>query len=119
MSSQLIQCVPAHQDQMKDLKDDRMVADTTNGATVVVVVVDMKAPPGRDRHHHEEDSEDAEVDGVAEDIIEAERIILPNIKKNNKYCIHNNNQLGIPILILKRTNLVAPCYTVMRNKCRS
>ena len=102
-----------------------MVADTMNGATVGVVVaaeveVDMKAPPGRDRHHHEEDSEDAEVDGVAEDIIEAERIILPNIKKNNKYCIHNNNQLGIPILILKRTNLVAPCYnTVMRNKCRS
>ena len=76
----------AHQDQKKDLKDDRMVADTMNGATVGVVVaaeveVDMKAPPGRDRHHHEEDSEDAEVDGVAEDIIEAERIILPNIKK--------------------------------------
>ena len=112
----------AHQDQKKDLKDDRMVADTMNGATVGVVVaaeVDMKAPPGRDRHHHEEDSEDAEVDGVAEDIIEAERIILPNIMKNNKYCIHNNNQLGIPILILKRTNLVAPCYTVMRNKCRT
>ena len=73
MSSQLIQCVPAHQDQMKDLKDDRMVADTTNGATVVVVVVDMKAPPGRDRHHHEEGLEDAVVGGGAEDIIDAER----------------------------------------------
>ena len=71
----------------------------------------MKAPLGRDRHHQEEGFEDVEVGGVAEeDIIEAERlrgngnigtcIILSNImKNNNKYCIHNNNQLGIPILI--------------------
>ena len=107
---------------MKDLKDDRMVADTMNGATVVVVEGeegDMKDPQGRDRHHHEEGFEDVEVGGVAEeDIIEAERkwkywisciIILPKLWKIINICNHNNNQLGIPILILKRTNLVAPC----------
>ena len=33
----------------------------------------------------------------------------PNILINKEYCIHNNYQLGIPILILKGTNLVAPC----------
>ena len=93
-----------------------VTADTMNGATVVVVEEEgMKDPLGRDRHHHAEGFEDAEVAVVAEeDIIEAERkwkywIILPNILINKEYCIHNNYQLGIPILILKRTNLVDPC----------
>ena len=102
---------------MKDLKDldGRMVVDTKNDILTGATVEDMTAP-GPGRHHHEEGLEDAVVGGVAEDIIEAEKkwkywIILPNIMKNNKYCIHNNNdnRLGIPILILKRTNLVALC----------
>ena len=99
---------------MKDLKDldDRMV-DTKNDILTGATVEDMTAP-GPGRHHHEEGLEDAVVGGGAEDIIDAERkwkywiIILPNIMKNNKSCIHNK-QLGIPILILKRTNIVALC----------
>ena len=92
---------------MKDLKDldDRMVEDTKNDMLTGATVEDMKTPQGPGRHRHEEGLEDAVVGGVAEDIIEDAKkwkywIILPNIMKNNKYCIHNNNnRLGIPILI--------------------
>ena len=74
---------------MKDLKDldDRMVADTMKDkltGDTVEEEEDMRVPPGPGRHHHEEASEDVEVGGEAEDIIEAERkwnyrIILPRI----------------------------------------